>query len=114
MANKKKKAAKFQQEVGTENEASEEQEATEERQAKLANLYYKEKRFINKKTGAECHLLFTQPITMNSTLGELGILGMPLFRNYVVSFDFCQRQIWTKAHSGDCNRAVGAHPSNKQ
>merc|ERR1719160_947968 len=116
-ANKKVKKAALK-EVGQEQDAeleqTDEQESSEERKRKLQNLYYKDKRFINKKTGAECHLLFTQPITMNSTLGELGILGMPLFRNYIVSFDFCQRQIWTKAHSGDCNRAVGAHPSNKQ
>jgi len=94
-------------------EKSEAEEKAEERQYQLKNLYYKQKRFVNKKTGAECHLLFTQPITMNSTLGELGILGMPLFRNYMVSFDFCQRQIWTKPHSGDCQAVVGAHPSNK-
>jgi hypothetical protein len=110
-ANKKGKKAALH--VGTESEASDEQEATEERQAKLKNLYYKDKRFINKKTGAECHLLFTQPITMNSTLGELGILGMPLFRNYMVTFDFCQRQLWTKPHKGDCVESVGATPSNK-
>jgi len=96
-----------------EQSISEEKEA--ERASKLKNLYFasRHKRFVNSKTGAECHLLFTQPITMNSTLGELGILGMPLFRNYIVSFDFCQRQIWTKKHNGDCSNVVGRHPTNK-
>merc|ERR1719453_27668 len=88
-------------------------EQAETRAQKLQNLYFKNRKFVNSKTGAECHLLFTQPITMNSTLGELGILGMPLFRNYIISFDFCQRQIWTKAHHGDCSNVVGATPSNK-
>jgi len=93
------------------------QTATEiamERARGLKNLYYGKKRFVNSKTGAECHLLFTQPITMNSTLGELGILGMPLFRNYIVSFDFCSRQIYTKPHDGDCINVVGAHPTNRE
>jgi len=94
------------------SEAEVEMELAAKRQAKLKNMYYKNRKFINKKTGAECHLLFTEPVTMNSTLGELGIFGMPLFRNYIVSFDFCQRQIWTKPHDGDCARVVGAHPSN--
>merc|ERR1719298_201504 len=89
-------------------------EQAETRAQKLQNLYFKNRKFVNSKTGAECHLLFTQPITMNSTLGELGILGMPLFRNYIISFDFCQRQIWTKKHHGDCSNVVGATPSNKQ
>merc|ERR1719160_1056794 len=115
-ANKKVKKAALK-EVGQEQDAeleqTDEQESSEERKRKLQNLYYKDKRFINKKTGAECHLLFTQPITMNSTLGQLGILGMPLFRNYMVTFDFCQRQIWTKPHTGDCIKSIGAHPSNK-
>merc|ERR1719313_2357710 len=83
------------------------------REKSLQNMYFRNKRFINSKTGAECHLLFTQPIVMNSTLGEIGILGMPLFRNYIVSFDFCNRQLWTKPHDGDCGNVVGAHPSNK-
>merc|ERR1719160_2285639 len=115
-ANKKVRKAALK-EVGQEQDAeleqTDEQELAEERKSKLHNLYYKDKRFINKKTGAECHLLFTQPITMNSTLGELGILGMPLFRNYMVTFDFCQRQLWTKPHKGDCVEVVGARPSNK-
>merc|ERR1719160_511717 len=116
-ANKKGKKAALK-EVGQEQDAeleqTDEQESSEERKRKLQNLYYKDKRFINKKTGAECHLLFTQPITMNSTLGELGILGMPLFRNYEVTFDFCQRQLWTKPHKGDCVESIGARPSNKE
>jgi len=96
-----------------EKESESEAEQAEDRKQKLQNMYYRNKKFINSKTGAECHLLFTQPITMNSTLGELGILGMPLFRNYMVSFDFCQRQIWTKPHDGDCSSVIGVHPSNK-
>merc|ERR1719456_1585813 len=50
---------------------------------------------------------------MNSTLGEIAILGMPFFRNYIISFDFCSRTIWTKPSTGDCSRAVGKTPSNK-
>jgi hypothetical protein len=81
--------------------------------AKYKNLYFKNQNFINSQTGAKCVLLFTDPISMNSTLGEIGILGMPFFRNYVIQFDFCTRQIWTKPSPGDCSRAVGQHPSNK-
>jgi len=107
----KKQAARINS-MGLKEKDSEESEEFQ-RMRKLKNLYYREKKFINSKTGAECHLLFTEPVTMNSTLGELGILGMPLFRNYMVTFDFCHRQIWTKPHFGDCAKVVGAHPSNK-
>jgi hypothetical protein len=102
----------FGQQKRSLKEKGSEQDMDKEKEGARQNLYYKNKKFINKKTGAECHLLFTQPITMNSTLGEIGILGMPLFRNYVVSFDFCTRQIWTKPHDNDCSEHVGVKPSN--
>lgn len=103
------KAGEKQAELGGHNEAVEAEEHLE-RQRKLKNLYYKNKKFVNSKTGTECHLLFTQPITMNSTLGQIGILGMPLFRNYAVAFDFCQRQMWTKPHDGSCGHLGDANP----
>lgn len=79
----------------------------------LSNLYFK-KEFKNSETGTKCQLLFTQPIELSTLEGETGILGMPLFRNYIISFDFCTRQIWTKPSTGDCSRAVGQAPTNKE
>jgi len=68
--------------------------------------------FINSKSGAQCMLLFTDPLKQNTTDGELAILGMPFFRQYEVSFDFCSREMWTHKSYGDCSRLVGKHPSN--
>jgi len=88
---------------------------TAEEKAKMAavtsQLYFK-KPFLNLKTGAQCMLLFTEPLDMDSPEGELGILGMAFFREYAIHFDFCSRQMWTARSYGDCSGNVGQHPDN--
>jgi len=69
---------------------------------------------MDKVTGQECMLLFTDPLTQTTPEGEMAILGMPFFREYEISFDFCTKEMYTKRSKGDCHRVVGQHPSNVQ
>merc|ERR1719271_1835758 len=63
---------------------------------KLAKL------FANKmKTGRkQCVLMFTPPIADNVL-----ILGMPMFRNYYVTFDRWHHRVNFAAHNGKCGPA---------
>jgi hypothetical protein len=70
--------------------------------------------FLDKENGHECMLLFTDPLDQSSSEGEMAILGMPFFREYEISFDFCTKEMFTKRSEGDCHRKVGQHPSNVQ
>jgi len=70
--------------------------------------------FIDKVTGHECMLLFTSPLNQESPEGEMAILGMPFFREYEISFDFCTKEMFTKRSPGDCHHVVGQRPSNVQ
>jgi len=70
--------------------------------------------FIDKVTGKECMLLFTEPLGQTSSMGEMAILGMPFFREYEISFDFCTKEMYTKRSKGDCHNVVGQRPSNVQ
>eukprot|EP00746_Dinoflagellata_sp_MGD_P124275 gnl/MRDRNA2_/MRDRNA2_58867_c0_seq1.p1 gnl/MRDRNA2_/MRDRNA2_58867_c0~~gnl/MRDRNA2_/MRDRNA2_58867_c0_seq1.p1 ORF type:complete len:643 (+),score=136.79 gnl/MRDRNA2_/MRDRNA2_58867_c0_seq1:102-2030(+) len=71
-------------------------------------------KFIDRQTGHECMLLFTDPLGQTSAEGEMAILGMPFFRQYEISFDFCTKEMYTKRSYGDCSSKVGQHPSNVQ
>merc|ERR1719231_599881 len=71
-------------------------------------------KFVDKTTGHECMLLFTDPLNQQSSEGEMAILGMPFFREYEISFDFCTKEIFTKRSYGDCVNKVGKHPHNVQ
>jgi len=42
------------------------------------------------------------------------LLGMPFFREYEITFDFCTKEMFTKQSEGDCSKKVGQHPSNVQ
>jgi hypothetical protein len=70
--------------------------------------------FIDKVTGHECMLLFTSPLNQESPEGEMAILGMPFFREYEISFDFCTKEMFTKRSPGDCHHVVGKRPTNVQ
>lgn len=71
-------------------------------------------KFIDSETGKECMLLFTDPLDQTSPEGEMAILGMPFFRQYEISFDFCTKEMYTKRSPGDCAHKVGQHPTNVQ
>merc|ERR1719335_343819 len=70
--------------------------------------------FMNKQTGQQCMLLFTDPLNQETEEGEMAILGMPFFREYEISFDFCTKEMFTKRSMGDCHNIVGKRPSNVQ
>lgn len=72
------------------------------------------RQFLNTKTGQQCMLLFTDPLNQESDEGEMAILGMPFFREYEISFDFCTKEMYTKKSHGDCSTIVGQRPSNVQ
>merc|ERR1719321_933228 len=44
----------------------------------------------------------------------MAILGMPFFREYEITFDFCTKEMFTHRSHGDCHQHVGKRPSNKQ